>query len=310
MSDPKHILVIIDPTAKSQPALERAVWLAQRFEAALELFICDYDQYLAGERFFDSKALEKARTSLISNDVKKLERLADGPRKQGLTVSVDARWDHPLHEGIVKKAAESGADIVVKDTHYHHALKRSVFSNTDWNLIRTCPKPLLLVKPKPTSDEPKVVAAVDPLHEHDKPAELDNTIVDHARRLADATGGQLHMFHAFDVAPLLAVPSDSMSIPSSGYVSEVVEAAERQHRDAVEKLAAKHAIDGAHVHLLQGETRELLVELTERIDANFVVMGAISRSGLQRFRLSSTAERTLDWLPCDVLIINPAATAK
>jgi hypothetical protein len=48
MSDVKTILCVIDPTATEHPALERAAWLARALGASLELFICDYDQYLAG----------------------------------------------------------------------------------------------------------------------------------------------------------------------------------------------------------------------------------------------------------------------
>jgi universal stress protein E len=36
-----------------------------------------------------------------------------------------------------------------------------------------------------------------------------------------------------------------------------------------------------------------------------LVMGAISRSAVGRLLIGSTAERVLDALPCDVLIVKP-----
>jgi universal stress protein E len=39
--------------------------------------------------------------------------------------------------------------------------------------------------------------------------------------------------------------------------------------------------------------------------ADFVVMGAIARRGLKRLFIGSTAERVLDRLPCDLVIIKP-----
>ena len=137
MQDVTKILSVIDPTADEQPAFERAAWLATKLDAKLELFICDYDQYLAGERFFDSEALAKARKSLIDKHARKLSRLAKSSAAAKLEINVDARWDYPLDEGIIRKVLESGADLVVKDTHYHPVIKRSIFSNTDWELIRT-----------------------------------------------------------------------------------------------------------------------------------------------------------------------------
>jgi universal stress protein E len=35
-------------------------------------------------------------------------------------------------------------------------------------------------------------------------------------------------------------------------------------------------------------------------------MGAVSRSGLRKLFLGSTAEQLLDRLPCDVLVVKPA----
>ncbi len=52
---------VVDPTAESQPAAERAAWLARKIGAELELFICYYNEYLSGDRLFDSPSLEKAR---------------------------------------------------------------------------------------------------------------------------------------------------------------------------------------------------------------------------------------------------------
>ena len=46
--------------------------------------------------------------------------------------------------------------------------------------------------------------------------------------------------------------------------------------------------------------------LTKRLRASLVVMGAISRSGIQRLLIGNTAERVLDDMPCDVLIVKPA----
>jgi universal stress protein E len=39
--------------------------------------------------------------------------------------------------------------------------------------------------------------------------------------------------------------------------------------------------------------------------ADFVVMGAVARRGLKRLFIGSTAERVLDRLHCDLVIIKP-----
>lgn len=309
MAPSKRVLVIADPTAKQQPAAERGAWLAQRLDAELELFICDYDQYLAGERFWDSRSLEKARKSLIANDVKRLNEIARGLAVNGTKVRVDARWDHPLPDGIVRKVVSSDPTIVVKDTHYHTALRRSIFSNTDWHLIRECPAPLLLVKPRPIHDTVTVIAAVDPMHEHDKAAELDHEIMRMARTLSEATGAELHVLHAFDPSPVYAVSADSMTFPISVPMNEVTKGLKKRHEEAVETLTNGYDIPSTNVHVVEGDTRTVLTSSIENLKADVVVMGAVSRGFLQRLALGSTAERVLDHVPCDLMIVKPKGIA-
>ncbi len=305
MAKDNTILVVIDPTTKEQPALRRAGWLASQLGLDLELFICDYDQYLAGERFFDTKALENARAELLDRHTRWLENLAAPFRGQGTGVSVDAVWDHPLHEGILRKIEKARPRMVVKDTHFHSAIRRSIFSNTDWNIIRDCQAPLWLVKPH---DDPAIrtlLAAVDPLHERDKPARLDQKILDTAEEIRAAVDGKLKLVHVFDPAPVYAVSTDAMSFPITEPIHDAVAALRAQHQAAMDELTSKKGIAAEDAHLLEGETREVLVGAVDEYAADVVVIGAVSRTALKRLALGSTAERVLDFVPCDLLIVKP-----
>jgi universal stress protein E len=298
----KQILAVIDPTAEAQPALERAAWLAKSLGAAVELFICDYDQ---GGGRLDSASAQRARERLVDRHLERLRSLAGTLERQGIPASVEARSERPLDRGIVRKVVEARPMLVVKDTHFHPALKRSLLSNTDWNLIRSCPAPLLLVKPAPSPEAPTVLAAVDPLHEHDKPADLDKAILAFAKELSSALRGRLHVLHSFDIGPMLAsiagTPAATMAVP----IEEIAAGAEAEHRKALTALLGGFGIEGGNVHLDPGVPHEALVQRAERIRADFVVMGAVSRSGLKRVFVGSTAERVLDRLPCDLVIVKP-----
>jgi universal stress protein E len=301
----QRVLVVVDPTASFHPAIERGAWLARSAPSIVELFICDYAPQLADARGAREVAVTEARAALVARHKARLEQLAGPLAAGGLKVGVDSRWDYPLHDGIVRKALDFRADVVVKDTHFHSVLKRSIFSNTDWSLIRNCPSPLLLVKPRTPGGKPCFVAAVDPLHERDKPADLDHKILRTAGALAKSLGGDLHVFHAFDITAALAVSTDSMTMPIALPVREFADAMRTEHTDAVNALCAAHGIAADHVHVHQGGTRELLMTLTEQLKADVVVMGAVSRSGLRGLFLGNTAEDVLDRLHCDLLIVKP-----
>lgn len=305
MKNLAKILTVIDPTVKEQPALRRAAWLAKRADAELEMLMCYYNEYLSGDRLFDSPSLEKARREIMDGQSRLLEDLAEPIRKNGVVVRTSAVWDHPLHEGIVRHALQTGADLVFKDTHHHSALTRALLTNTDWNLIRTCPMPLWLVKPAELSDEPEFVAAIDPMHQHDKPAALDDEIIKLGKYLAETTDGNVHAFHAYDPRIAVATATANAYIPVSLPFDEIEKQMHDDHQKRFEEITTYHDIPEEHAHLVAGLTHEELPRIAEDLDADVVIMGAVARNRWKRLFIGATAERTLEHLPCDLLIVKP-----
>jgi universal stress protein E len=145
---------------------------------------------------------------------------------------------------------------------------------------------------------------VDPLHERDKPADLDHRIVRTAKALCEALGGQVHVFHAFDLTAAIAISTDAMT-PIALPINELADAMRAEHTDAVARLCKEHGVPPERTHVHQGGTRQLLLTLTEQLRADAVVMGAVSRSGLKGLFLGNTAEDVLDRLHCDLVIVKP-----
>lgn len=305
MASFSRILCVIDPTTKTQSALIRATWLAKRSGAALDLLVCYYAEYMSGGRFFDSRSLKKTRKETLERYREKLEMLAEPLRAGGLVVATAAIWDHPLYEGVVRQASAIKADVVFKDTHHHSVLSRSLFTNGDWDLIRTCPVPLWLVKPGDVGDRPQLVAAVDPLNEHDKPAALDNQILMLSKSLATDVDGDVHAFHSFDPRMAMSMASASAYAPVSLPLQEIEEQVREQHQGKFSEVIEFHSIPDDHAHFVAGLVQEELPELAKQLDAAVVIMGAVSRNRLKHLFIGATAERTLEHLPCDLLIVKP-----
>ncbi len=309
MTKISSILAVYDPTRKAalreQPAVGRATDLAAALGARLELFLCDYNQYLSGERFFDSPGLSKARDSYIAGHLKLVNQVAKEVREHKVEVTTKAVWDTPLSDGIVRRVLQSSPDLVVKDTHPHAKLQRVIFTNTDWHLIRDCPAPLLLVKPGEGNDAGPVIAAVDPMHDNDKPAQIDQEIIGLGRALSDCQKLGFHLFHAYHT--IVSAPS---GVPTG--VEPVIlplemtdESIKKAHARAFNALREKFGVPEDHAHLMQGDTRESLFELVDELKASLVVMGAVARGRLQRLFVGSTAEKVLGDVQCDVLVVKP-----
>jgi universal stress protein E len=299
------VLAVIDPTTQDQPGLGRASWLAKKTGAELELLVCYYNEYLSGDRLFDSPSLEKARDEVIQNQQKHLEVLAEPLRADGITVKTSAVWDHPLYEGVVRHAMATDADIVIKDTHHHSAVARALLTNTDWNLIRTCPTRLWLVNPNEFSDAPVFLAAIDPMNQHDKPAALDDEILQLSKLLADSVGGDVHAFHSYDPRIAVATATANAYIPVSLPFDEIEQQMHEDHQKRFKEITEFHKVDDDKAHLIGGLTHEELPAIAESICADVVVMGAVARNRWKRLFIGATAERTLEHLPCDLLIVKP-----
>ncbi|HSN73412.1 MAG TPA: universal stress protein [Steroidobacteraceae bacterium] len=307
MKAPKNILVVVDPTAKEQNCVAKAAALARRSDAEIELFICDYEQSLSGKPFFDTDRLRASRENFLAERRELLERLAQPLRAEGVEVAVDAAWDNPLHEGICRKAASSHADLLVKDTHYHSLLRRTLITNTDWHLIRSCPIPMLLTKAASWSDPFEVVAAVDPGHLGDKPASLDREILAWGQWLTEGHGA-LHAVHMHFPSSLVAASVGVAGVPiaaAGGTADQLIQQEQEQRLKDLRELVEPFGIAPERVHLKLGTAADLLPEEAQQLGADVVVMGAVSRSRLQTVFVGSTAEKVLDRLPCDVLIIKP-----
>ncbi|HUO80204.1 MAG TPA: universal stress protein [Steroidobacteraceae bacterium] len=303
MFDSKHILVALaDPTAKSSPALMRALEIAAKTGAQVTLFHSLYSPYVAGEQFYSPTDLQRDIEAAVNARKRELERLAKPLVAAGVTTHVRVRWDYPIHESIVREAMREAIDLVVIESHRHGAAARLVLTNTDWQLIRLCPCPVLLVKTSRRYERPRVLASVDPLHAHAKPAALDARLLATGGALAETFGGKLHAAHFYLLTTPLATGFMVEPLPLP---AEIAEQHARDVRQAFEALTAKYALGPRRAHLRAGLPVDELPELAAELDAHVVVMGAVSRSGLKRLFIGHTAERVIDRLKCDVLIVKP-----
>jgi universal stress protein E len=86
---------------------------------------------------------------------------------------------------------------------------------------------------------------------------------------------------------------------------DVVKLIADEHRAAMRRFLDTHAALEGRPHLYEGAAHECLQQAAKQHAADFVVMGAVARRGLKRLFIGSTAERVLDRLSCDLVIIKP-----
>jgi universal stress protein E len=306
MSDSDRILVIIEPDVHPTEVVLRATWLAKLANCDLELLLCDPDIGALREGFFVSNEAKEIAEKIRTAQREIIEELAQPARDAGLDVTTDVLEERPIADGVLHRAVDMNPRYVMKGTQYHSTAERSIFVDTDWQLVRSCPYPLWLVKPHEMREKPVVVAAVDPTHSHDKPAALDHFIVDHAQSLARTTGGEVHLLHTYHRLVGIGREATRTFKPIELPLDELSRKIQAEHRAKLDELAKANDIDEEHTHQLPGDTKELLPTFARTHGADLVVMGALARWGLKRAVLGSTAEKVLDHLPCDILVVRKA----
>lgn len=303
MPEAPTILTVVEPDIHPFEVAERAAWLARCYAASVHLLLCDPDVgpllpgwYLSNEARDIGAQIESAQQALI-------EDIADNIRDTGIHVTTDILSDRPVAEGILNQINERQPMMLVKGTQYRSNAERAIFVDTDWQLVRHCPCALYLVKPAEVGENPVIVAAVDPTHDDDKPADLDQIIVDAALRLAEKTRGDVHLLHTYQRLTGIGSAATRTFKPITIPMDKIDQRIRADHREKLDALASANGIPADNVHQLPGRTRELLPTFARTKGADLVVMGALARWGLKRAIIGSTAERVLDLLPCDILIV-------
>lgn len=302
----RHILVAIRSLEHApKNELYKARALSKATGATVELFHA-IDELHPGRSYPETatkEAVEKHRAAIVARSQGRLERFAQDKSLHGVSVTCVATWDHPPYNAIVRRALATYTDLVIAATHGHRFGARLLLRNTDWELIRHCPVPLLLVKSRRPYERPVVLAAVDPFHAHAKPADLDARLLGAASQLAALLHGTVHVFHAY--MPLVAVDALPVAAAPVMLPPEVEEAHAQQITRAIDRLAERAGIPPTRRHIHMGEVAGELTAVVRGTRANLVVMGAVSRSVLARLFIGNTAEHVLDTLSCDVLIVKP-----
>lgn len=299
--DVRKILVNIEQGVDTSSLLEKALRLAEGSGAKVELFCCCYNTSLRQSYLFDKALFNSAKCAYQRYVKKQLEPLTQPFKALNIEVDIDVCWHRHQAEAVVRKVLRFGPDIVLHPIEQLSRLKHYIFDQADWQLIRECPVPLLLVKQRAWSDTGQVAAAVDPFHESDLSAELDHTILEWAARLVQALEGDLKVMHSFSVLPQSVIFDEHLVTDFSSLQQNV----RTQHIEALNQLLKPYGLttDSPAVTLKEEEPHQAIIEYVEQAHIDIVVLGAVARGMIDRILVGSTVERILDAINADLLVV-------
>jgi universal stress protein E len=305
----RRILVAIKQTeARSLPIVAKAAQLARALGAEMELFHAIDAPLYTDVANSDRRAVKQLADYWCRQFAQQLDRAAARVRGADLKIATAVEWDYPGYEAIIRRAHRIAADLIIAECHGRRHVAPWLLHMTDWELLRLSPVPVLIVKSPRPYRHPVVLAAVDPSHAFAKPGRLDEEILQLGGALEEALRGTLHALHACALplpvgTPPIAWTRGKMQAPA--IQAEIEAKAVAQARPGFDRVLKSADIPRSRRHLVARHPIDAIPELARRTHCAIVVMGAVSRSGLKSIFIGNTAERVLDCLQCDLLVVKP-----
>jgi universal stress protein E len=292
----QKILLLCPDADDSAPALRRAATIAKASGAAIEVFDPVHEPAL--EAYYGSRNVyDPVRERLVESRQSAADKVAARLHDDGLAASAAAVWADRVDRSVARRVLERGIDLVITAAT---AQDGAPSAHADWRLVSMCPVPVLVSRDRDTWPYRQIAAAVDPLHAHAKPAELDDSILAHAKAIGELSGAELAVVHCF-------VPLSQLATGIEADLSwqDTQRAFEDTIRSTLHALLDKAGLPAATLRLSPGRPEAVLEQMAAQGEADLVVMGALSRSGLRALLVGSTAERFLRHSRIDVLFVNP-----
>ena len=302
----RRILVAVKSLeSASMPAVAKAARLAKAYGAKMELFHSVEVPLYLDPYSVVGRSPQQLQALLLGRASRRLERIARRLQQQGVPATVSVACDAPAYDAIIRRALHIRADLIVAS---HHAREHRApwLRLTDWELVRLSPLPVLLVKNSRPYRRPRLLMAVDPTHAFAKPARLDRRILEIGSSLSNVLHGTLYAVHAFPYIPSeILAPQAAAPMVTPDALRAAQQYAERSAQAHLATLLRHSGVAAPRRYVIAAHPIDAIDTAVRRSHSAIVVMGAISRSGFKRLLIGNTAERILDVLTCDVLVVKP-----
>ena len=262
----KKLLIVIDPTLDTQPAVDRVINL-------VELGSTDYkpEVVLLVTADINSPRIGPAGLSI---DGQLIDQAVEGLRNVGIAPEVRFSWSREWAETILATAEETGATSLMLS----HPGAESAQAMTDdfWQLIRNTSVPVGIIQ---QSDKPRcetILASINIQDQSEERRALNRKIGEAGKALARTYNAQLHLANAY---------GGSTDYPDRG------------------RLVSETGLPNEQIHLVSGEPEEGIAEITRELDPDVIIIGATHRRGIKAALRGRKMSRIFRAVNKDIVVV-------
>ena len=290
---PRSILLATDLGARSDRALDRAVQLAKDWQSPLVVATV----IEAGAGRIDLMALRDPPDWYRGEDPEQVaeRQLLEAMSAQG----VDARFRverGPPGDRLLEVAEAEGCELVVAGVARHESLGRAVLGSTVDRLARRSPVPVLVVRGRVQGPYRRMLVASD-----------WSASAEHAMRTAMAMFPQsaITVLHGYEV-PMAGL----MDTTREQMLAAVRDQALADGREFIARCQPPGGVGSVSLVVERGDPSLLMRMYASQYPVDLAVVATHGRSALLDVMLGSVAQRLLEDLPLDTLVVRkPSADA-
>jgi universal stress protein E len=295
----KKILAVTDPTLDQQSSLLRALSIAEKTGAKIIALSCVYDKSYDMTAVLTSDERFDMKQAMVEHEKVKLDALVKRLKCES-TVEVVITWYKKLHESVIDTCSEYKCDLIIKSTKKHGLLASTLFTPSDWHIVRNSSVDVLLVKYHEWPQGGTIVGSIGVSAKDNAHTCLSDKVAETAYALSQMLSASLHLANSFAGAPIhiaVEVPNFSPEV----YNKSV----QQRHTKTLQALGEKYKLDSTNIHVLEGLPEDIIPALCKKYSADLLVIGSVGRKGLSAALLGNTAELIIDGVECDTLVVKP-----
>lgn len=258
-------------------------------------------------------------------DLQALQQLMVEGRRQALEQAVAAAVPFDLAvdvhvlvgspaTAVIRAAMQNGYDLVIKAHAPASGLRRRLFGSIDDRLIRACPSVVGVLGDAKGREPRRAIAALDYNPDSDVNTALNTAILEACVESVTGLETEFHVVHAWSLYGETLLAGGRGHLPADTY-REVMDSERTAREQWLESLVAEFraSLDedlanrfNPEVQLIHGDPVEVIPRRATELDAQFLVVGTVSRTGAAGLVIGNTVEEILQRVDCSVIAVKPA----
>ena len=278
---PTRVLLATDLSARCDRALDRAVQLAQQWQAQLVAVNVAESTQTPDMVLNWAYGAEEENLQILQ------QQMRDDISNANVPVSIKVVKGEPAG-GIVEAAASEACELIVTGMARSEPFGRFILGTTVEKLVRLANQPVLVVRKRPHGAYRRIVVASD-----------------FSRASSLALSVALKLFPGQSVVLFHAVKQNLAELASENPQPLQADSAFQARADAFYDDMGLNAAERACItlHVEAGRLESALTQYVRQHAVDLVVIGSRGQSSLMAGLVGSSASKLLHWLPSDTMII-------